>query len=91
MHAGKYMFEKLLSGMFLGEVARRVLLRVAADTGLLGDVGVNTAAAAAFASLADVGRFTTAHLARIVDDTSGCVRIVREDESLHCGCIRWDS
>jgi len=35
--AGKYLFEKLVSGMFLGEVARRILLTLAADTKLFGD------------------------------------------------------
>ena len=38
-HAGKYLFEKLLSGMFLGEVARRILLRLSAETKLLGRGG----------------------------------------------------
>jgi hexokinase len=28
--AGQYMFEKLLSGLYLGEVARRMLLRLCA-------------------------------------------------------------
>ncbi|GAX74157.1 hypothetical protein CEUSTIGMA_g1606.t1 [Chlamydomonas eustigma] len=31
IHKGKYLFEKLLSGMYIGDVARRILLRMARD------------------------------------------------------------
>jgi hexokinase len=40
--AGKYLFEKLVSGMFIGEVARRILLTLAAETKLFGDYSTST-------------------------------------------------
>jgi hexokinase len=65
------MFEKLLSGMFLGEAARRIILRFAAQTGLLrGQSGgiIQPAASRVLLRLAQPGCFTTAHLAACVDD-----------------------
>jgi len=73
VHAGKYMFEKLLSGMYLGEVARRVLLSLTIDP----DAALFSPSAASASSpiyipprLMEKGGFTTAHLAAIVDDRS---------------------
>lgn len=84
LSAGKYMFEKLLSGMFLGEVARRVLLRLAQDptASLFGRTTATTASGTAAvatvpvvpAPLTQKGGFTTAHLAAIVDAGSASSR-----------------
>ena len=58
--AGKYMFEKLLSGMFLGEVARRVLLRLAQDptASLFGRTTTTTTTTAAAAGTSDTAAAT---------------------------------
>ncbi len=71
------MYEKLVSGMFLGEVARRVLLTLAGQTQLLGDFttglllgGGGQEAVDVLKRLAVPGCFTTAHLAAIVSDGS---------------------
>ena len=68
MAAGKYMFEKLVSGMFLGDIARRILLRLAGETQLLGDYSHSTTASQAILRLATPGSFTTAHLSAIVGE-----------------------
>ncbi|KXZ50618.1 hypothetical protein GPECTOR_15g301 [Gonium pectorale] len=83
---GKYMFEKLLSGMFLGEAARRILLSLAREVpGLfpgppLPDAeGASAAAGGATAAapppslpgrLATPGSLSSAALAAIVEDRS---------------------
>ncbi len=67
-HTGRYLFEKMLSGMYLGEVARRILLTLAADTCMLGDFGTSQQAAMVFARLAVPNSFTTAHLCAVVED-----------------------
>nr|QNL10624.1 hexokinase [Haematococcus lacustris] len=86
-HQGKGMFEKLLSGMFLGEVARRMLLRLVADTKLLGDWSSSPDAARVMATLAVKGVLTTAHLAAIVEDRSPRLTITAQvlSEALGAG------
>lgn len=37
-HSLPQMYEKMISGMYLGEVVRRILLRLAHDASLFGDV-----------------------------------------------------
>lgn len=36
-HSSSQIFEKMTSGMYLGEILRRVLLRVAEEAGIFGD------------------------------------------------------
>uniref|UniRef100_A0A453FFC0 Phosphotransferase n=2 Tax=Aegilops tauschii subsp. strangulata TaxID=200361 RepID=A0A453FFC0_AEGTS len=38
LNPGEQMYEKMISGMYLGEVVRRILLRLAHDASLFGDV-----------------------------------------------------
>ena len=35
LHRGKYLFEKLISGLYLGDVARRILLTLAKDENVM--------------------------------------------------------
>ncbi|KAF5830028.1 hexokinase [Dunaliella salina] len=67
-HKGKYLFEKLVSGMFLGEVARRILLTLAADTKLFGDYSTSPDAACVLAKLAEPSSFTSVHMSAIVGE-----------------------
>eukprot|EP00252_Welwitschia_mirabilis_P023258 TRINITY_DN6545_c1_g2_i6.p1 TRINITY_DN6545_c1_g2~~TRINITY_DN6545_c1_g2_i6.p1 ORF type:complete len:176 (-),score=30.03 TRINITY_DN6545_c1_g2_i6:8-535(-) len=38
LNPGEQIFEKLISGMYLGEIVRRLLLRIAEETGLFGGI-----------------------------------------------------
>lgn len=38
MYAFQQIYEKLISGMYLGEIVRRILLKLAHDASLFGDV-----------------------------------------------------
>mmetsp|Transcript_20658 Transcript_20658/g.52433 ORF Transcript_20658/g.52433 Transcript_20658/m.52433 type:complete len:508 (-) Transcript_20658:442-1965(-) len=81
-HAGRYMFEKLLSGMFLGEVARGMLLRLAANAELFGDPGRDPNAARVVVTLVAPGVWQSSHVTRCVEDDSrlleGVGDVVRE-------------
>lgn len=61
-HPGSGLFEKQVSGLYLGEVARRILLRLAEKEGLFGG--------AVPGLLARHHRFDTAHLASVDEDSS---------------------
>mmetsp|Transcript_19097 Transcript_19097/g.32760 ORF Transcript_19097/g.32760 Transcript_19097/m.32760 type:complete len:807 (-) Transcript_19097:874-3294(-) len=76
---GANLFEKLISGLYMGEVARRILFRMAANDMLFGDHISDQDARAVLMALAEPGILTTAHLAEIVQDddrslaSTGCV------------------
>jgi hexokinase len=38
LNPGEQIYEKLISGMYLGEIVRRILLKLAHDAALFGDV-----------------------------------------------------
>ncbi|EFJ42371.1 hexokinase [Volvox carteri f. nagariensis] len=75
-HPGKYLFEKLLSGMFLGEAARRILFTIAKEASS-GNVAVAAAAAMIPGPLATPGSLSSATLSAIVHDRSWGLRTTR--------------
>lgn len=86
--AGHYLFEKLVSGMFLGEVARRILLSLSANHKLLGDYGASMRASRVLAQLAVPGSLTTPHVAAIVGEVRACcVRVCLCVCMTQCVCM----
>ncbi|MEW5305612.1 MAG: hypothetical protein WDW36_008143 [Sanguina aurantia] len=87
VHAGKHHFEKLVSGMFMGSVAGRILATVAGESAFFHPTFR--------AWLAKAGSLTTAHLAAIVDGepvasvlagSVGCSMTAREEETVQQVC-----
>lgn len=76
---GKYLFEKLLSGMFLGEAARRILATVAQQLPGLFACGRNGGGGSGVAAgLTTSGSLTSATLSAVVEDRSLGLRTTRQ-------------
>jgi hexokinase len=65
---GHGLFEKLIAGLYMGEVARRIMFKLAELTGLFGGFGVSPHGIGSL--LATEGSFGSAYLAAIDQDTS---------------------
>ncbi|XP_066572535.1 hexokinase-2 [Amia ocellicauda] len=66
LNPGQHVFEKMISGMYLGEVARLVLVKLAKEK-LLFDGETSEA-------LLSLGKFETRHISEIEEDTNGLTR-----------------
>lgn len=65
---GHGLFEKLIAGLYMGEVARRIVLKLAEITGLFGGFGTSSHGIGSL--LATEGSFGSASLAAVDQDTS---------------------
>ncbi|GLJ30494.1 hypothetical protein SUGI_0603460 [Cryptomeria japonica] len=68
LNPGEQIFEKLISGMYLGEIVRRVLYRIAKETTLVGDFIPS--------KLAIPFQLSTPHMSYMHSDTSSDLQVV---------------
>uniref|UniRef100_A0A0C9S8H1 Phosphotransferase n=1 Tax=Wollemia nobilis TaxID=56998 RepID=A0A0C9S8H1_9CONI len=69
LNPGEQIFEKLISGMYLGEIVRRVLLRIAEESALFGDTTTS--------KLAVPFQLSTPHISKMHSDTSSDLQVAR--------------